>query len=255
MAYALAVGAGALLLSLAAPPQVEPARVSHDELPAVLAASWWCSVDEVSPNGKTEVCDGIIRYSLAGNEIHGRSCSVVSLDEVAEIGGVVEILAPGALDADRALLGEINSRARAAGADRIKICETIRFKRRPDGALCARAFELQPDTRWVLSSNGRWEDDADIALPREDVASLSLMVARLGPEVIARLPAEILDEPDIKAMAAIFGPALVCEGFARAADGTLQSLLIGAGGGATLSGVLVPISGPDAVRLESAPIE
>lgn len=254
MAYALAVGAGALLLGLAAP-QAEPARVSYDDLPAVLGASWWCSVDEVSPTGKTEVCDGLMRYSLAGSEIHGQSCTVVSLDEVAEMGGIVDMLAPGALDPDRSLLSAVGARARAVGADRIKMCETVRLKRRPDGTLCSRAFELQPDTRWVLSSSGRVEDDADIALSREEVAHLYRLVARVGPEVIAALPAEALADPDIKVLATIFGPGLVCESYSRAADGTLQSSLVGAGGSPVYSSSLIPISGPDAVRLEPAPAE
>jgi hypothetical protein len=255
LAYALVGGVGALLLTLAVPPQAVPTRLSHDELPAVLASTWWCSVDESDPNGKPEACDGLLRYSLDGRQVLGESCTVVSLDEVAEMGEIVDVLAPGALDPDRSLLSDVDARARAVGADRIKMCETVRYKRRPDGTLCSKAFELQPDTRWVLSSSGRREDEADIALTREEVTRLYRLVARVGPEVIASLPAEAMTDPDIKLLATIFGPDQVCESFSRVADGTLQSWLVGAGGSPVYSSSLVPITGPDAVRLEPAPTE
>ncbi|MDY6925045.1 MAG: hypothetical protein SWI22_13935 [Pseudomonadota bacterium] len=252
MAFALAGGVSALLLGMAAPSQAAQAGLTHAELPAVLTQSWWCSVGEDSSNSKPSACESVIRYRLVRDQIQGQSCTALSLEEVAALGGFVEALAPAALDRERELLGSVNARASAVGADRIKICETVTHKRRLDGSLCSKPFELQADSRWSLSSSGRWEDEADLPLPREEVVRLYPLIAEAGSQAIANLPAEALGDPDVKTLASMFGPDLVCEAFSMGAEGVLQSRLVGAGDSTDFMTYLVPISGPDVVQLDPA---
>lgn len=255
MASAVIAGLGALLLSAYGSLQEATAPLSQEELPAVLASSWWCSVETPDFEGKVETCDGILRYRLAGSDVYGQSCTVMSLNEIAEMGEIVDMLAPGALDDDRSLLSAVAARARAAGADRLKMCETVKYKLRPEGTLCSRPFELQSDTRWVLSHSSRYEDEADVALSTDETGRLYRLITQVGPEVMASLPPEALADPEVKALATFFSADLVCESFALAADGTLQSMLIGPNGSFVQSVSLVPISDPDTVRLEPAPAE
>ncbi len=230
-------------------------QLSQAELPAMLESSWWCSVETPSAGVKVESCDSILRYRRAGSDIFGQSCTVMSLDEIAEMGEIVDMLAPGVLNGERGLLSAINVRARAAGADRLKMCETVKYKLRPEGTLCSRPFELQSDTRWVLSHSSRYEDEADVALSTDETGRLYRLITQVGPEVMASLPPEALADPEVKALATVFSADLVCESFAMAADGTLQSMLIGPNGSLVQSASLVPISDPDTVRLEPAPAE
>lgn len=255
MASAAFAGLGALLLSAYSPIQEATAPLSQEELPAVLASSWWCSVETPDFEGKVETCDNIVRYRPAGTDVYGQSCTVLSLDEIAEMGEIVDALAPGAMDDERDLLSAVGARARAAGADRLKMCETVKYKLRPNGTLCSQPFELQADTRWALSRSSRYEDEADTALSRDETGRLYELIRQVGPEVIASLPPEARAQPDVKALTTIFGAELVCESFSMGAAGTLQSMLIGTNGSTAYSASLVPISGPDAVRLEPAALE
>ncbi len=252
MAFTLTGGVGALLLGLAVPLQAAQVPLSHDELPAALTTSWWCSVGEDSSITKPSSCEAILRYRLVGGQIQGQSCTAILLEEVAALGEFVDALAPAALEPERELLASVNARARGRDADRIKICETITYKRRLDGSLCSKPFELQADSRWALSSSGRREDEADLVLPREEVVRLYPLIAQAGLQAIANLPVEALGDPDVKMLATLFGPELVCEVFSREAGGSLQSLLVGAGDSAAFTTHLVPISDPDAVQLDPA---
>lgn len=200
-------------LALSAALQVAaPDPLSASDVAAALGKGWWCTWD-AEENG----CSAIQRYDFAQGRIYGCTGSDVAWLDVA-LNWAREGLEP-AREA-RPLIQGLRDQAEAHGARLIKFCWTSSFKLDGRG-LCQPSWSLIDQPTMRLSRSGAWADDDDLHVPAADARTYWHFWPAAFAAMVADIPPEALEDPEVKAFVAVQSAEVGCQSFESAGTGRL----------------------------------